>query len=398
VVENVSLFPASGRGVFGVSAWPWPAAMEMVWLLTSIIYSFLFTGLTMKRESARKPEEAPDLSRRLFLKRLAYAGAGLVLAGAFGSYLWRLIESGRRSLTGTGRISSEITPNEDFYAVSKNFIPPVVDARSWNLEIKGLVDHDLTISYKRLKEFPSSTYYLTLECIGNEIGGQQVGNAKWKGTLLRDVLSLVSIDSSAKKVVLYGTDDYTDSITPDQALAADVLLAYEMNDEPLPSEHGFPVRLLIPGIYGMKNVKWVTKLEFVDYDYQGFWEEAGWSDKAVIQTMSRIDAPLSGARVGTAESVTIGGIAFAGDRGISEVQVSTDGGKMWNKVRVKEALSPYSWSLWAYDWAPPGSGTYTTLVRAIDGHGTLQTQTVRQPLPDGATGYDSTIIVAATKP
>ena len=158
-----------------------------------------------------------------------------------------------------------------------------------------------------------------------------------------------------------------------------------MNGEPLSVSHGFPVRLIVPGIYGKKNVKWITEIDAVSYDYKGFWQTRGWDDRAVYKTMSRIDTP-DGAVSGSA---TIAGIAFAGDRGISKVEVSLDGGNTWEQAEIKPALSEYSWALWHKEWNPERSGRHLIKVRATDGTGTTQAAAYAPPYPNGSSGYDS---------
>jgi hypothetical protein len=191
-------------------------------------------------------------------------------------------------------------------------------------------------------------------------------------------------------IVLHASDDYTDSIPLDRAMADETLLVYEMNGEPLTPEHGFPVRLLVPGIYGMKNVKWITRLEAVDFDFKGYWQRRGWDDRAEYKTMSRIDAP-GGSVDGEA---TIAGIAFAGDRGISRIEVSTDAGASWEQAEIKPALSPISWVLWQKRWRPAQAGRHRLLVRATDGRGQTQTSQYAPPAPSGSSGYHSVSVTS----
>jgi hypothetical protein len=171
-----------------------------------------------------------------------------------------------------------------------------------------------------------------------------------------------------------------------------------MNGVPLPAKHGFPVRLLAAGIYGMKNVKWLTKIELVDHDYLGFWEGAGWSNQAVIQTTSRVDVPSSVSHVKLGQSLPLGGVAFAGDRSISKVEVSSDAGSTWNEASISDPLSRFSWVLWIYDWTPSGLGDHVIQVRATDGLGNLQSSQRTDPLPDGATGIDSELVIVDSDP
>jgi DMSO/TMAO reductase YedYZ molybdopterin-dependent catalytic subunit len=171
------------------------------------------------------------------------------------------------------------------------------------------------------------------------------------------------------------------------------LLAYKMGDESLPTEHGFPMRAIVPGIYGMMNAKWVTEIELTDQVYIGYWQDRGWSNDARIKTTSIIYYPPSGGQV--SGMMPIAGVAFAGDRGISKVEVSMDGGKSWNEATLKKPRSPYSWVLWAYEWTPTSKGSATIVVRAYDGAGTAQDESATQPFPNGATGYHSIPVTIA---
>jgi DMSO/TMAO reductase YedYZ molybdopterin-dependent catalytic subunit len=166
-----------------------------------------------------------------------------------------------------------------------------------------------------------------------------------------------------------------------------------MNGEPLSDSHGFPARIVVPGLYGMENVKWLTRIEPVAADFRGFWQRRGWADTAVINTMSRIDVPAANAGVAPVE-MEVGGVAFAGDRGIDFVEFSTDGGETWWRAESSDPLSPYAWVLWRATWTPPETGRVSITVRATDGAGTTQTADIRGNLPDGATGYHRISVVS----
>jgi len=259
-----------------------------------------------------------------------------------------------------------------------------VDVKRWKLEIGGEVETQVWFTYDELKLLPSVQQYATLECISNGVGGDLIGNASWRGVRLKDLLDRAVLKSDTVDIVLRASDGYADSIPVDQAMAEGVILAYEMNGAPLNQTHGFPLRLIVPGIYGMKNVKWITRIEAVSYDFKGYWQARGWDDRAIYKTMSRIDAP----RKAAPGQVAIAGIAFAGDRSISKVEVSTDGGKTWELAQIRPALSPYSWVLWHSEWEA-SAGSHSLVVRATDGKGVVQTSQRVPPIPDGASGYDS---------
>lgn len=375
IASMVGLLPLAGKGPFGLGL-----SMAMAWLLLSLVYGALLVLLSQRRLSP--PTPLPG--RRRFLVRLSAALVGAALSAGLGKLLWGWLGAEEEDRTPT--LTPEVTPTEDFYTVSKNFLDPTVEAAPWRLEVAGLVDNPLTLDYAALRGLPSVTRYLTLECISNEVGGDLIGNAHWKGVPLRDILLQAGVREAAYEVVLRAQDGYSDSIPLAKALEPGTMIAYEMNGQPLTPSHGFPARLLVPGIYGMKNVKWLTRIELVDYEYYGFWQQREWSDTALIQTMSRIDFP----RWRTYRPGEIGlvaGIAFAGDRGISRVEVSPDEGQSWFPAQVKASLSPYTWVLWRWEWTPPGPGRYTILVRAADGQGELQSPEAAPPLPEGATGY-----------
>jgi hypothetical protein len=212
---------------------------------------------------------------------------------------------------------------------------------------------------------------------------------------LGELLAKAGVKSNAKKVVFRAADGYSTAIPLVKAMHPDTLLAIEMNGVPLPDDHGFPVRLINPGHYGMKNPKWITEIELTEKDYKGYWESRGWTDEARVKTMSRIDTPTHGSKV-AARGAETGGIAFAGDRGIHQVEVSLDDGITWRKAMLKPALGPYTWVLWALVGelppAPSKAGarhgsSLTLKVRATDGSGNIQTAQVTSVLPDGASGY-----------
>lgn len=289
----------------------------------------------------------------------------------------------------------EITPVGSFYRVSKNFFDPSPSADNWTLSIKGLVANSYSLSYKQLTAMPAATATVGMMCISNPIGGGLIGNQTWKGVRLADLLKRAKPQANAVDLLLTAADGYTDSIPLSKALDPDVMLVWEMAGAPLTSEHGGPARLLVPGIYGMKHVKWLTTIELVGYDFRGYWQQPdqGWSDPAPVNTMSRIDSPAGSTVARRAQVVS--GIAFAGDRSISKVEVSTDGGKTWNAAYVKPPLSSTSWAVWGYEWTPPAAGKYVLQVRATDGYGNLQTSRRTDPYPNGATGYHMVTVMVS---
>ncbi len=283
-----------------------------------------------------------------------------------------------------------LTPNKEFYLTHFNGTPRV-DIKDWSLIIDGLVDHPLNLSYEDITSIPQVSRIVTLICIGNGIGGGLIGNAEWVGVPLKLLLENAGFKSGAADVVLYGEEGYSDSFPIEKALNEDTVLAYKMNGETLHRDHGYPLRAVVPGIYGMKNVKWIKRIEVVDNNYKGHWQKQGWSDSAVIKLMSRIDAPLDGAMI-TQTPYLIAGIAYGGLQGVSKVEVSTDRGKSWDVAEIKEPLSRYAWTLWTYRWESGSNGRYEISVRATDKEGNVQKKgniISRRVFPSGADGIHS---------
>jgi DMSO/TMAO reductase YedYZ molybdopterin-dependent catalytic subunit len=226
---------------------------------------------------------------------------------------------------------------------------------------------------------------VTLECISNGVGHDLMSTAIWKGTLLKTVLDAAGgVQPSGKYVIYTSVDGYQYSMPLADLLEARVLLAWQMNGEPLPQRHGFPLRVVTPGRYGEQSVKWLTRIELVDQPYNGgLYQSQGWSS-APLETTSRINMPNGQAKLG---SVSVAGLAFAGIRSIQKVEVSADDGATWHAATLLPPLSDQSWVFWTWTWTPPGKGVYTLVVRATDGTGALQTETQRGTVPAGATGW-----------
>ncbi len=357
-------------------------------------------------------EEAPfgAISRRTLLKNGAIA-AGIVLAGVGA---WRFITAGISTskvpvsqllahykskivppptpnygeIQPVQFLSPEVTSNDQFYLVSKNlFTDPTVKASSWRLTVDGQVDNPFTLTYQDLLAQPMKQQYESLMCISNQVGGNLMSNARWEGVPLMDLLQRAGVKAGATKVVFHAADDYTDSIHLTKALEPTTLLAVRMNGATLPQEHGFPARMLVPGIYGMKHCKWVTRIEVANYDYQGYWQQRGWSDPAPVRMTARIDTPLTGSTVAANRITYIAGVAFSGNKGISEVDVSSDSGQTWQRATLKQPLSHLTWVLWELAWQPPKAGTYIVIARAIDLEGNVQDPNEEPPLPNGSSGY-----------
>lgn len=282
-----------------------------------------------------------------------------------------------------------ITPNSDFYIVtyseSAYLLIKDLPAEQWQLRVGGHVRQPLILSPAELQQWPQREMMVTLECIENPVGGDSISNAVWRGVPLAAVLERAGLEPGAVDVVFKAADGYSDSVPLERALNGDVLLAHTMNGEPLPRAHGFPVRAVVPGIYGIKNVKWITEIEVSATDYQGYWQQRGWSDLGLIPVTSRIDRPGAYQEIALAPH-TVRGIAFGGAAGISLVEVSVDGGHNWRPGTLAPTPSPHTWRHWTFDWTPARAGAHELVVRAFDGAGLAQIESRRRAFPDGPTG------------
>lgn len=420
LLVGLIFLPLLGAGVFGAqlsigfinSAITLAIVGVIFGLLFVLCQNWLINRAAQQAQSTSNDDEDVALSRRALLQRgLVIAGVGILGVG-----VWRFITQGVPSSAApvarliqhfkskivpppiphygtiheTKFLSSEITSNDQFYIVSKNlFSDPTVDSSSWHLTVNGLVDHPFTLTYQELLAMPMQKQYESMMCVSNEVGGEYMSNAQWEGVRLKDLLDRAGVQKGAIKVVLYAVDDYSDSIHLEKALEPTTLLAVHMNGATLPQGHGFPVRVLVPGIYGMKHCKWLTRIEVVSDDYQGYWQQRGWSDAAPIRMTARIDTPLIGVDTQVNQTTYIGGVAFSGNKGISEVDVSLDGGTTWHIATLERPLSNLTWVRWQYPWQPTTRGTYTLVVRAIDLEGNVQDPNQAPPAPDGSSGYDS---------
>jgi len=349
-----------------------------------------FAGILLALESrlARDLPPIAVLGRHLSRRALIVAsgaGVGVLALGAVFNRLYAGATVYYDGLRYKGRDVQAITPNDRFYTVTKNVSDPTIDAGRWRFEVGGLVARPRTYTFDELRRLSSTVQETTLMCISNAVGDGLMSNAKWKGIPLRSVLETAGPGPGVVKAVLRGTDSYSDTIAFAKAMDPATLLAFEMNGEPLPLRHGYPVRVIVPGLFGEKNVKWVSRVELVDHDAKGFYESQGWGPSFVVPTHSRFDVPDDGAHIALAPT-TLRGIAFAGARGIRAVEVSLDAGRTWRSARIDHPGTTLTWALWSYDWRPE-SGTVEAVVRATDGSGALQTATERGTVPEGSTGY-----------
>ncbi|HYJ68320.1 MAG TPA: molybdopterin-dependent oxidoreductase [Nocardioidaceae bacterium] len=366
-----------------------------------LVYRWLL-GRAMEASAA----DADALTRRQFLRATGVAVAGAAVVGGLGRWATearRSVERARDALRlrlrtpatpagadlGVDGLTSWVTPNDDFYRIDTTLSPPLVKPDDWELRIHGMVDRELTLTYQDLVERGLSNAWVTLCCVSNPVGGDLISNAWWSGVRIDDLLAEVGVSPDADALLSTSHDGWTCG-TPLAALTdgRDALLAIAMNGEPLPIEHGFPVRMVVPGLYGFVSAtKWVVEWEVTRFDdFDAYWTERGWSEEAPVKTQSRIDTPRSGDSV-DAGTVTVGGVAWAQHRGIERVELRVDDGD-WTPARLAADPSIDTWVQWVVEWdAEPGD--HVLAVRATDAEGDTQTGDVADVVPDGATGWHS---------
>jgi DMSO/TMAO reductase YedYZ molybdopterin-dependent catalytic subunit len=352
-------------------------------LVLALLYGRPVVGLVRTR---RLQASGTVTGRREILRRSALvvlgAAAGTALAWAADAR-GAVVRAAGQAYQAIKGMPPEVTPPGDFYQVSKNFFDPTVDVNKWTLEVIGLVDKPLKLSLDDFKKAaPAVERYQTFECISNEVGGDLIGNAKWTGVRVKDILALAGVKEGATTIIWRAVDSFSESIPIDVAMDPSTMLAYAMNGDPIPQKHGAPVRVLIENRYGMKQPKWLTSIEVANHDYTGYWEQQGWSKTAIVKTNSAFKVETKDGAM-----LALGGWAFAGNRGISKVEVSPDNGKTWIEAAVKAPLGANTWQFWSLEWQPPKPGEYALQVRATDGKGGLQPSQPEPTLPDGGQGY-----------
>jgi DMSO/TMAO reductase YedYZ molybdopterin-dependent catalytic subunit len=422
LIFGLVLFPLDGDAIFGAGS-PFASA-STIWafsftlLLTQCIFAWIVSlryRPPLPGLGARSPSVKDyDVSRREFIEKgaigiLAAIGVLVSLGGLFS-----LLSPSQVQPAGGSQpidlasapaifsdprlaslVDSEVTPVDDFYRVAIDIIDPTVDASSWSLMVDGLVNAPKTYSLQDVQSFSKASQYTTFECVSNNVNGNLISNAKWGGVKISDILSNAGgVQTGANYLVFYSVDGYSVGIPLAKAMMDDSLLAYSMNDQPLPVKHGYPLRAVVPGLYGMMNPKWIKRMSVIGSTYDGYWQTRGWTNNATIYTETFIVLP-SASSVSISQnhgSIIVAGYAFAGDRGISKVEVSFDNGRTWQVAELKMPLSNLTWALWAYEWEPPAAGEYQIVARATDGTGQVQTSAVAGTFPNGATGYVSALV------
>ncbi|MGK5680848.1 molybdopterin-dependent oxidoreductase [Actinoplanes sp. URMC 104] len=356
------------------------------------------------RSGPRAGRDAYTEGRRGFLKGLGVAFGAAVASGFAGRWL-----TSRQAVTAARAdvvlpvarqtappvpagvqvpgVTPYVSPVKDFYRIDTALIPPQVDPSTWQLRIHGMVRNPITITWEQLLRRPMIERYVTLACVSNEVGGDLIGNALWLGTPIRELIEEAGPLPGADQVVQRSVDGWTCG-SPTSVLldGRDALLAVGMNGEPLPIEHGFPVRMVVPGLYGYVSAcKWITEIELSRFsDFDAYWVPRGWSQQAPIKTESRIDTPRDGSRRAPG-TVVVGGVAWAQHRGIARVEVQVDDGP-WAEATLAATVSSDTWRQWSYAWQAT-EGEHRLRVRATDGTGATQTSTPAAPAPDGASGW-----------
>jgi DMSO/TMAO reductase YedYZ molybdopterin-dependent catalytic subunit len=290
-------------------------------------------------------------------------------------------------------ISPFMTPNAKFYRVDTLLQVPRIDPRDWGLRVHGLVDKELRLSFDQLLERRLVERDITLTCVSNEVGGPYVGNARWIGVPIADILREAGVREGADAVQSTSVDGLTIG-TPLAALTdgRDAIFVVAMNGEPLPFEHGFPVRMVVPGLYGyVSATKWIVDFEVTRFrDFSAYWTDRGWSVEAPIKTSARIDVPKAFATVEAGPAIAAG-VAWAQHRGIRKVEVQVDNGP-WQPARLAPVDGPDTWRQWTFRWnATPG--THKLTVRATDATGELQTDRQAPPRPNGSSGLHNTVVM-----
>ncbi len=353
----------------------------------------------------------PGYDRRRFLQTGATAAALAAVSGFVGQYLVRRSDaSASRAAVRIPKpadvappppagadlhvpgLGPFLTPNDRFYRVDTALFVPAVDAAGWQLHIHGAVEHEVTIDFAQLLARPLIERDITLTCVSNPVGGPYIGNARWIGAPLKDLLDEAGVRPGASQIVSRSADGFTVGTPTRIALdGRDAMLAVAMNGEPLPLAHGFPVRMIVPGLYGyVSATKWLVDIELTTFEaFDAYWVRRGWSQQAPIKTESRIDTPRSGATVQPGV-VQVAGVAWAQHRGIEAVQIRVDDGP-WSDARLAAEDTVDTWRQWVYPWTATG-GRHVLSVRATDGTGAVQTPLGAEPAPNGATG-DHTIPV-----
>jgi DMSO/TMAO reductase YedYZ molybdopterin-dependent catalytic subunit len=383
----------------------------LLWFLVPHVVWGALLGAWLDPRPPREPASASALrfreDRRTVLAKIVGVSAGLaaLLWGSAGYVSDQTRETGAdRPLPEPARIPPQPTtvaglqpapgtrpqptPNDRFYRIDINLRPVLLHEDTWSLQVKGLFDRPRELNLADIQAMPVATQPITLSCISNPIGGDLIGTSYWTGVPLRDFLAELGLRPEAQALYVESADGFYETVVKADMEDPRTLLVYGMNGVTLPVDHGFPLRIYIPNRYGMKQPKWITSIEAVTEERLGYWVERGWSKEARPHTLAIIDTVAADNQVDG--RVPVGGIAWAGDRGIQRVEVQVDDGPWQEAALLVPPLGPLTWVRWRYDW-PHAAGRHTFQVRAVDGTGALQVAERSDAHPSGATGYHSVV-------
>jgi DMSO/TMAO reductase YedYZ molybdopterin-dependent catalytic subunit len=410
---------AAGFGVVGMIAAVTRPNATSSYLLPSLLAGLaavlVLRWLTILA-GARAQPQAGRVERRQFLLAICGTAAG-ALVGGFGAKAWinsRYNAQAARSAVVLPKPETTLaqppasvhpnvpglgpffTPNAQFYRVDTALTVPQVNPNTWKLRVHGMVDRPFEITFDELLKYAFEEHDLTLTCVSNPVGGSYCGNARWLGTPLAPLLRRAGVQSKADMILSTSVDGMTIGSPVEATLdGRQAMLAIAMNGEALPIEHGFPCRMLIPGLYGyVSATKWVTDLDLTTFaSSSAYWTQNGWSPQGPVKTASRIDVPQDSATV-PAGTITLAGTAWATHRGVAAVEVQINK-EPWQQATLAASDTPDTWRQWTYQWPNATRGSYTVQVRATDGTGAVQTSAAAGPPPDGATGYHSIMVYVA---
>jgi len=406
VFTAVGVAASLGRGGGG-----WSVVTSLV---AGLVAGFVLFWLLRRTRPAPGLPAPETLDRRRFLVATGVVAATSLAAAAAGRWLrdqgvaavqrlkvvlpkaaQPLPEVGPAVSVGVPGVSPFLTPNDSFYRIDTALVVPQVDVETWTLKVTGMVRTPITLTLKELVERPMVETDVTIACVSNEVGGNLVGTARWLGCRLDDLLAEAGVDPRADQVVGRSVDGFTAGFPTAVLDGRDAIVAIGMNGEPLPVPHGFPARLIVPGLYGyVSATKWLAEIELTTFDaLEGYWIPRGWSVEAPIKTQSRIDTPRRGAEVPAGRPVAVAGVAWAPGRGVAKVEVQVDDGP-WHEARLGEEHASTTWRQWVWDWTPT-AGEHRLQVRATDGTGATQPEARTPVAPDGATGWDRITVSAS---
>lgn len=398
---------------------PTPPAINVIWIMLAFVgwgaaVSWVYNDLAAAQAGTQAPAHvsAQAMDRRNFLLRVGGATATITIVGAGLGALLNRSEQG----TSTGAVADsttattgsqpradlpnagaavqpvpgtrpEFTPVADHYRIDISSRPPVIDGATYTLPVFGLVNNPLELSLDAIRQYEPMEQYITLACISNPVAGDLISTQKWTGVSLQKILADAGLQDNARYLRIFGADSFDETVDIDLIMQDErIMLTYAWDDQPLPERNGFPLRIYIPDRFGMKQPKWITEIEVVEGYEDGFWVRRGWDREAMMVATSVIDvvAVDEAYEADGTTYIPVGGIAHAGDRSISSVQVRIDDGE-WMEAQLREPLSDKTWVIWRYDW-PFEAGRHVFSVRTVDGNGDPQISTPRGVRPSGATG------------